>query len=68
MLVYIGAICAILVRRRMAEVNANPDLFFRWTVDSKLHEAHAAVCEYLHLPPKNLVFVENATTGMHLFS
>lgn len=52
----------------MAEVNANPDLFFRWTVDSKLHEAHAAVCEYLHLPPKNLVFVENATTGMHLFS
>ena len=51
----------------MAEVNASPDHFFRWTVDSKLHEAHAAVCEYLHLPPKNLVFVENATTGKLLY-
>ena len=50
----------------MAEVNSSPDLFFRWNVDSKLHEAHAAVCEYLHLPPKNLVFVENATTGNFL--
>ena len=47
----------------LTEVNIHPDRFFRWKLEELSQQALSAICEFLHLPVKNTVFVDNATTG-----
>lgn len=52
-------------RSRIAEIDAHPDRFMRWRLEDLSLEALSSICEFLRLPFRNTVFVDNATTGTY---
>jgi selenocysteine lyase/cysteine desulfurase len=48
----------------MDEMNAFPDLWYRQNLKVKKDEARKCISEFINADPEDVVFVENATTGI----
>ncbi|KAJ4377038.1 hypothetical protein N0V86_006478 [Didymella sp. IMI 355093] len=54
-----------VLRSFQDQAEARPDDFIRWKYPAHLNASRAAVAETINAPPKTVVFVPNATTGVN---
>ena len=52
------------IHRLLDELNDDPDAFYRQTEQRLYNNARAAAAKFVGADPENLVFVQNATTGL----
>nr|XP_022320532.1 hercynylcysteine sulfoxide lyase-like isoform X3 [Crassostrea virginica] len=52
-------------KQLLDELNDDPDAFYRQTEQRLYNNARAAAAEFVGADPENLVFVQNATTGVN---
>ncbi|KAJ3095108.1 hypothetical protein HDU97_007263, partial [Phlyctochytrium planicorne] len=50
----------------LSQIESNPDLFYKFQIQSMLESTLTSIANYIKTDPRDIAFVENATTGVNV--